>query len=130
MGFLTRLLGLSGKQTTGSDTGSQPSAVPPEISPSDLRKSLATADPPFLLDVRELQELRSHGFIPGAVHIPMNSVPGRLEELPADRPIVVYCAHGVRSARVAQYLLDRGFSRVANLHRGFAAWKGPRQHAR
>lgn len=97
---------------------------PPEVTPADVRRFAGGANPPVLLDVREVYELQSTGFIPGALHIPMNSVPERLGELPRDRPVIVYCAHGMRSYNVAAYLLENGFSKVASLQGGIAMWDG------
>jgi rhodanese-related sulfurtransferase len=58
-----------------------------------------------VLDVREDVEWQ-HGHIPGAVHIPMMQLPGRLAEVPADRPVWVHCAVGYR-ASIAVSLLAR-----------------------
>jgi rhodanese-related sulfurtransferase len=92
------------------------------VSPERLAETLRTAaEPPLLLDVRENDE-RAAARIEPSVHIPMNEIPGRLEELPRDRPIVVYCHHGQRSAMVAGYLERAGFSRVSNLTGGIDAW--------
>ena len=74
-----------------------------------------------LLDVREDDE-RAVGAIEPSLHIPMNSVPDRLAELPKDRRIVVYCHHGGRSFAVAGYLETEGFDRVTNLTGGIDDW--------
>ena len=55
---------------------------------------------PILLDVREPQEF-AHCHIEGAQLMPMNTVPAQLQALDADRPTVVICHHGMRSAQVA-----------------------------
>ncbi|MGC2034047.1 MAG: rhodanese-like domain-containing protein [Thermoplasmata archaeon] len=75
----------------------------------------------FLLDVREPYE-RDMALIEPSVHIPMNEVPSRQVELPADREIVVYCHGGTRSAMVAAYLERAGFQRMSNLTGGIDAW--------
>src|SRR5574341_915512 len=92
-----------------------------EINAQQLTDMLKSPKPPFLLDVRENWEV-ARGMINGASHIPMNSVPDRLGELPRDREIVVYCAAGVRSYVVAEYLLAQGFEDVMNLDGGIEAW--------
>jgi len=74
----------------------------------------------LLLDVRELNEWEA-GHVPGAVFIPMNSVPSRTDELPSDRPIVVMCRVGGRSAVVAETLLALGLDAV-NMAGGIQAW--------
>ena len=74
-----------------------------------------------LLDVREPEELEQAA-IADALHIPMRQVPERLEELPRDKPIVVFCHAGGRSRRVAQFLAANGFEQVFNLDGGIDAW--------
>ncbi len=81
---------------------------------------MAADAPPVLLDCREPGEWQ-HCRIDGAMHIPMTQTPGRLGELSADRPIVVYCHHGVRSLRVAQFLRERGYD-AASMAGGIEAW--------
>jgi rhodanese-related sulfurtransferase len=76
-----------------------------------------------LLDVREDDEWAA-GHIEGAQHIPMNRVPQQVaygESLPADRPIVVICKMGGRSAQVTAWLKQQGFD-AANLDGGMLAW--------
>jgi rhodanese-related sulfurtransferase len=56
------------------------------------------------------------------VNIPLNHLTDRLGELPADRPILVYCAGGYRSSIAASLLERAGFADVADLAGGMAAW--------
>ena len=72
---------------------------PTNISVAELRKLLSMTPLPFVLDIREAKELAG-GMVVGAVHIPMNDVPARLAELPADGPIIVYCEHEIGRAHV------------------------------
>ncbi len=74
-----------------------------------------------LLDVRESAEV-AVASVPGTLHIPMAQVPARLGELDRNRPLVVMCHGGVRSRRVAEFLLDQGFENVFNLRGGIDAW--------
>jgi rhodanese-related sulfurtransferase len=76
---------------------------------------------PFLLDVREPHEAVICA-IEGSTLIPLGSLPQRFAEIPKDRPIVVQCHHGGRSAKAVQYLLAQGFSDVRNLTGGIEAW--------
>jgi rhodanese-related sulfurtransferase len=76
---------------------------------------------PLLLDVREPWEYQTC-HIEGAVPMPMNTVPARIEELEEDAPIVCICHHGARSMQVAAFLERNGFTRVANLTGGVHAW--------
>ncbi|WP_239349991.1 rhodanese-like domain-containing protein [Snodgrassella communis] len=75
----------------------------------------------ILLDVREDNEVQ-YAAIPGHHHIPMNMIPLRQNELPDDKPIVLYCHHGMRSMQVALYLQETGFDNLYNLHGGIDAW--------
>ena len=75
----------------------------------------------LLLDVREPYE-RDLARIEPSQHIPMGEVPERVAELPRDRPIIVYCHGGGRSAMIAAYLEGQGFEHVANLSGGIDAW--------
>ena len=75
----------------------------------------------FILDVRTLQE-RSQGFIPGSVLIPIDKIEKRLNEVPKNRPVVVYCAVGSRSRIVAQALSGRGYPEVYNMRDGISGW--------
>lgn len=97
------------------------------ISAGELERRLEGEAPPFLLDVREPEEL-ADGTIAGSVSIPMNEVSQRLEELPADRDIVVICHLGARSAYITQKLNGLGYDRAVNLSGGMEAWQslGPR----
>lgn len=72
-----------------------------------------------LVDVRTEGEYESR-HLPGALLIPVSQVGERLEELPRDEPIIVYCQSGVRSARAAETLRGEGFE-VHDLG-GIGAW--------
>lgn len=87
----------------------------------DVADRMRPPDGWVLLDVREPVE-RAAARIDPSMHIPMQQVPRRLLELPRDRGIIVYCHHGHRSAVVASYLEQAGFSRVGNLEGGIDAW--------
>jgi rhodanese-related sulfurtransferase len=68
-----------------------------------------------LVDVRSPAEFAA-GHVDGARNIPVNEIAARARELsPSDRPIVLYCASGARSAMAARSLRGAGFSRVYNL---------------
>ena len=92
-----------------------------EITPQALKARLDASDRPVLLDVRDGWETKLCR-LEHALHIPVEELDFRAEELdPADE-IVVYCHHGVRSAAVADYLRQRGYRRVKNLAGGLDAW--------
>lgn len=76
----------------------------------------------IVLDVREPHELAISALPgPGVVHMPMQTVPARLAELPRDRPIAVLCRVGGRSAQVTAYLRRQGFD-ATNIAGGINAW--------
>ncbi len=89
----------------------------------DLEAVLAdsSADKPFLLDVRTAQEF-ANGHIPGAVNIPVDDLRSRLNELPQDRKIAVYCQVGQRGYIATRILVQKGFS-AANIGGGYKTYK-------
>jgi rhodanese-related sulfurtransferase len=68
----------------------------------------------FLLDVRSPAEFES-GHIEGACNIPLLELHLKAYELPLDKELVVYCAHGMRSAKAAHYLTGNGFHKVTHV---------------
>lgn len=93
------------------------------ITPAALAQRLQAPDPPMLLDVREPGE---HAFcaLPNSRLLPLGEMASRVEELEdwRGREIVVYCHHGIRSARAAGFLHQLGFTRVLNLAGGVDRW--------
>jgi molybdopterin/thiamine biosynthesis adenylyltransferase/rhodanese-related sulfurtransferase len=79
---------------------------------------------PVLIDVREKEEWLE-GFIPGAHWIPRGFLELRIEDQVPEKSsaVVLYCAGGTRSALAARSLAELGYSNVASLAGGFAAWK-------
>lgn len=92
-----------------------------EISAPELKARRDRGDRLQVLDVREDWELQL-ARLPDVVHVPMNQVPARLSELSRDAETIVMCHAGGRSLRVAHFLVDQGFTNVANLTGGIAAW--------
>jgi adenylyltransferase/sulfurtransferase len=92
-----------------------------EISPQDLKRRLDVPGAPMLLDVRQDWETKLCR-LPNAVHIPIEEIEMRTDELDPEGEIVVYCHAGVRSAAVADYLRQLGFKSVRNLAGGLDAW--------
>jgi hydroxyacylglutathione hydrolase len=75
-----------------------------------------------IVDVRNEDEWDT-GHIPNAVHIPLPTLHNRLDEIPRDRPVMVHCQRGSRSATAAATLDAFGFDDVHDLAGGFAAWE-------
>ncbi len=67
----------------------------------------------LILDVRSPGEFRS-GAYPGARNIPLQELGSRLGELSREKPIIVYCASGGRSASAASLMTQAGFTDVVN----------------
>ena len=78
---------------------------------------------PIVIDVREDYELEETGTIKGAIHIPMNEIPNRLNEITKEREIYILCRSGVRSYNVAKYLNELGYEAI-NLDGGIIDYKG------
>src|SRR2546421_9256786 len=76
-----------------------------------------------VLDIREPDEYEQ-GAIPGAVHLPRGHLESKIESQVTDRekPIVVHCASGVRSAFAAKTLQDLGYTDVVSVKGGFNKW--------
>ncbi len=77
---------------------------------------------PMLIDVRAPRE-RDQKRIPGSLSIPLNHLAERTSELPADRPLLVYCAGGYRSSIAASLLQQHGFKHVSEIAGGITAWE-------
>lgn len=74
----------------------------------------------LLVDVRTPEEFAT-GHIAGAVNIPLDALESRLNEVPQDQPVVLYCRSGNRSAQAADLLEKAGYSNIRDLG-GIAAW--------
>jgi molybdopterin-guanine dinucleotide biosynthesis protein A/rhodanese-related sulfurtransferase len=103
--------------------------------PADLGETVAMTDVPeidideavrrhaegaYVLDVRQPDEYVA-GHVPGAVLVPLDQLPARQDEVPKDRPLLVICAGGGRSARAAEALNAVGYD-ATNIAGGTGAW--------
>jgi rhodanese-related sulfurtransferase len=101
-----------------------------EIVSLDEAKRRHDAGQAVFLDVREPGEV-ARGRIAGAAHVPRGLLefaadpdnPMHQPALAGDRPIIIYCGSGGRSALAAKTLKDMGIDRVSSMKDGFAAWK-------
>ena len=85
-------------------------------------KAMQDAGEDFLLvDVRETGEYDIVA-IPGSVLIPKGDLPARLSTLPTDKPIVLHCKSGARSAEALALLKGAGFASARHLQGGVLAW--------
>ena len=94
-----------------------------QMSAKELNEFLKTAKSPVLIDVREDEELE-FGTLEGIKHIPMQSVPGQLNELEQCKndTIVLICRSGRRSDQIGLFLEQMGFTDLINLVGGMNAW--------
>jgi hydroxyacylglutathione hydrolase len=92
------------------------------LMPAEAAAAMASATPPAVLDVRSRKEWED-ARIDGSLNIPLNHLAERIDELPRDRPILVYCAGGYRSSIAAGLLQQQDVTGVAELASGIAAWE-------
>ncbi|MGE4537712.1 MAG: rhodanese-like domain-containing protein [Desulfovibrio sp.] len=94
-------------------------------SADDVRELLAKSRPEdlTLLDVRMEQEYEEF-HLPGAKLLPLPDLPDRLGDISRDKPVVVYCRSGGRSAAAAKLLSGAGFPHIINMLGGAMAWQG------
>ena len=92
-----------------------------EITPLELKARLDRGEKPFILDVRNPEEIAICR-IGGSTVIPLPDLPGRLGELDPAVPMVVHCKSGARSAKAIALLKGAGFGRLSNLKGGILAW--------
>ena len=94
-----------------------------EIGPEEARASLAGPGAPRLIDCREADEWEICR-LPGAELLPLTVFSERYQEVLPDpaEPVIIYCHHGVRSQRAADWLAARGYTQVRSLAGGIDAW--------
>ncbi|NJN84021.1 MAG: rhodanese-like domain-containing protein [Caldilineaceae bacterium] len=110
MNILTRFFG--GAQATGHTL----------LSPADYQARFVDGKQAHtLVDVRTSGEFGG-GHIPGALNISLQDLSGRLDKIPTDKPVVVYCRTGNRSSFAARTLLQSGFDEVFDLG-GIIDWQ-------
>ncbi|MFN4294498.1 MAG: rhodanese-like domain-containing protein [Thermoflexales bacterium] len=92
------------------------------ISPERYKAEFADARKPHtLIDVRTPEEFKS-GHIPGAINIDVQVLARRLDDIPRDRAVVLYCRSGNRSSYAAQMLQRAGYAEVYDLG-GIGDWR-------
>ncbi|CRZ53207.1 CoA-disulfide reductase [Vibrio cholerae] len=79
-------------------------------------------DEQVLLDVRNPMELQNMGYFPGAINIPVDQLRQRMNELPKDKEIVIYCQVGLRGNVAYRQLVNNGF-KARNLIGGYRTYK-------
>lgn len=92
------------------------------ISATEMQKITKQTPDIYLLDVRTLGEYTQKR-IKGAHLIPIDQIQRRINEIPKNRPVIVYCETGMRSAQVGRYLDSLGYQGVSNLSQGIMGWQ-------
>ncbi|GAB6932688.1 rhodanese-like domain-containing protein [Calditerricola satsumensis] len=87
------------------------------IGPAELRARLKGPRAFLLVDVREPHEYRA-GHLPGAINLPLSQLAVQHHRLPKDKPIILYCASGMRSKQAARWLKKRGYTHLVNVRGG------------
>ena len=103
---------------------SQPPGAIPAVDVTEAADRLGRDDAtkPLLVDVREPWEFDDVR-VEGAALVPMSAFAERHAELPKDRPLLVMCAGGTRSAAATGFLLRSGWTDVNNVAGGITAWQ-------
>jgi len=96
-------------------------AARPAVSPATVSELSARPDAPIVLDVRTAEEY-SAGHVPGAILIPYDELPSRLDELDRSRWVLVYCRSGRRSGIAEKTLEDAGFE-VRQIDGSWLRWQ-------
>jgi rhodanese-related sulfurtransferase len=96
-------------------------AAAQDISSREAKVLLEKNKNVFLLDVRTPQE-NSQAKLPGTVLIPISEFERRINEVPKNKTILVYCAVGSRSKPVAEFLSKNGYKNVYNMTDGIVGW--------
>jgi rhodanese-related sulfurtransferase len=94
------------------------------ITGEDLKKRLDAHEPLAIIDVREQWEYEQ-GHLKGARLLPLGTLGKQGADLPKDRPIVLVCRSGNRSAQAFQILKRQGYANLVNLTGGMSGWAGP-----
>lgn len=90
-----------------------------EIDPHTVKAIAASGA--HLIDVRTADEV-AHGVIDGAIHIPLHLLPLHAADIPQDKPVVMYCRSGARSAQACSFMASKGYDNMHNLSGGIMAW--------
>jgi len=91
------------------------------ISVSDASTMMQSSPNLMVVDVRTPQEY-AQGHLKGAINIPLSDLPLRIGGLDPNKPILVYCQTGYRSAQASAILAKAGFTQVYNMDGGLTAW--------
>jgi rhodanese-related sulfurtransferase len=104
-----------GKSDTASTTTNAAVTV------TEAQRQLASREA-TLIDVREPDEWAA-GHVAGARHIPLADLSARLDEIPRDQPVLLFCRSGNRSGKATAFLRQQGYAQATNVEGGITAWQ-------
>jgi len=107
---------------TGMSAANRRGDLLQSVSARDLSEWMQSPEAPYLVDVRDSAEIAATGRLAGAHHVPLNEVRARIQEIPQDTPVVVYCRTGHRSYVAMRILQQMGRRHVYSLDGGMAVW--------
>lgn len=120
--FLVLIAGfmMAACQKTEAPTASN--VAPSVVSASEAYKMIQQNT--LLVDVRETSEVAAQAYnVANVVNIPMSEFQGRMSEIPKDKPVILACLSGARSAQALSMLQAQGFAQAMNLEGGMMAWQ-------
>lgn len=92
------------------------------ISTEEVQRKLENGEQLNIIDVREVDEYLS-GHIPSSINMPLSLLEFRVNELSKDKPYVIVCLAGGRSAQATMFLESKGYD-ATNMTGGMSAWSG------
>ena len=92
-----------------------------EIEATELQSRLQAGEDIAVVDIRSDAEV-AQGILPNSEHLAMHLIPLKLQDLPKDKDIVLYCRSGARSYHACNFLKQQGVENVLNLRGGIIAW--------
>ncbi len=107
--------------STASEPG--PSPFDMQVDPALILSRMEGGESLVFIDVRQAQELAATGVVEGAIHIPSQDLPRRMEDLDKESELVVYCAAGARSLDAVMFLREKGFDNAWSLGGGLPRWE-------
>ena len=85
-------------------------------------KEMGENDSATIVDIRDSASFQS-GHIPNALHLSDDTVQEFISDTDKEKPLVVYCYHGISSQGAAAYFSEQGFKEVSSMIGGFEAWR-------
>ena len=92
-----------------------------EIDSSELKRRMDAGEKITLLDIRSDAEV-AQGILPNSEHLPMHLIPLKLQDLPKDGDVILYCRSGARSYHACAFLAQQGVRNALNLRGGIMDW--------